>query len=439
LLFPRIPDTQLDGNSRLKFNVPVRSADAAARSQEKKGRMRKRFTWVLGALAVVGLGLLLACSAKYSTNNNGLVVVPSQGSAVVQSFSLDLGNGHIAVINNVNGPPTPGIPTSVVLDPTGNYAYVIVQENAVLNPSSTGVAAYTIGSDGKLSNISITPVANPVGMVMDSKGKFLFVANGSDGTITVLSIGSNGGLTQVGKPVPLPAEPGGLPPSAAAVGISATVYPIQFAFCSGGAPPTTENLYVADNVNYFLLNYSVSSSGNLTLVPFNSTQAGIPTGTNPAGVAVDSCNRFVYVSNAQPNTVSAYTICHAVSIQNSCPTANYSLQAVTGSPFPTGDVPGPLIVDPYGKFLYVLDTGSNQISGFQISSATGSLTAFTGAPVSTNLSPTAIAIRSDDTWMFVSNLNSANISQYAISPATGALIPEAPTSTFNYPSGVAVK
>jgi hypothetical protein len=41
--------------------------------------------------------------------------------------------------------------------------------------------------------------------------------------------------------------------------------------------------------------------------------------------------------------------------------------------------------------------------------------------------------------MFVSNLNSANISQYAISPATGALIPEAPTSTFNYPSGVAVK
>jgi 6-phosphogluconolactonase (cycloisomerase 2 family) len=421
------------------LSVQRSPTDAAVRSQEKKGRMRKRFTWVLGTLAVVGLGLLLACSAKYSTNNNGLVVVPSQGSAVVQSFSLDLGNGHIAVINNVNGPPTPGIPTSVVLDPTGSYAYVIVQQNAVLNPSSTGVAAYTIEPDGKLSNISITPVANPVGMVMDSKGKFLFVASGSNGTVTVFSIGSNGGLTQVGEPTPLPSQPGGLPPSAAALGITATVYPIQFAYCSGGAPPTAENLYVADNVNYFLLNYSVSSSGSLTLVPFNSAQAGIPTGTNPAGVAVDPCNRFVYVSNAQPNTVSAYTICHTVSIQNSCPNANYSLQAVTGSPFPTGDVPGPLIVDPYGKYLYVLDTGSNQISGFQISPATGSLTPFSGAPTSTNLSPTAIAIRSDDTWMFVSNLNSANISQYAIAPGTGALNPQAPTSTFNYPSGVAVK
>jgi 6-phosphogluconolactonase len=401
--------------------------------------MRKRLTWVLGTVAVVALGLLVACSAKYSSNNNGLVVVPTQGLAVMQSFSLDLGNGHIAVINDVNGPPTPGIPTSVVLDPTGNYAYVIVQANSVLNPSTTGVAAYSIASDGKLSNISVTPVANPVGMVMDSKGKFLFVASGSNGTVTVFSIGSNGGLTQVGKPTTLPAEPGGQAPSAAALGITATVYPIQFAYCSGGAPPTTENLYVADNVNYFLLNYSVSSSGTLTLVPFNSAQAGIPTGTNPAGVAVDPCNRFVYVSNAQPNTVSAYTVCQTVSIQNNCPNANYSLQAVTGSPYPTGDVPGPLIVDPYGKFLYVLDTGSNQISGFQISGATGSLTAFTGAPTSTNLSPTAIAIRSDDTWMFVSNLNSANISQYAISPGTGTLNPQTPTSTFNYPSGVAVK
>jgi len=401
--------------------------------------MRKSFTWMFGTLAVVALGLLMACSAKYSSNNNGLVVVPTQGLAVMQSFSLDLGNGHIAVINDANGPSTPGIPTSVVLDPTGNYAYVIVQQNSVLNPSTTGVAAYSIASDGKLSNISVTPVANPVAMVMDSKGKFLFVANGSNGTVTVFSVGSNGGLTQVGKPTALPAEPGGQTPSAAALGITATVYPTQFAYCSGGAPPATENLYVADNVNYFLLNYSISSTGNLTLVPYNSVANGIPTGTNPAGVAVDPCNRFVYVSNAQPNTVSAYTVCHTVSIPNNCPVADFHLQSVTGSPFPTGDVPGPLIVDPYGKFLYVLDTGSNQISGFQISSATGTLTAFSGAPASTNLNPTAIAIRSDDTWMFVSNLNSANISQYAISPGTGMLNPQTPTSTFNYPSGVAVK
>lgn len=399
--------------------------------------MRKSFTWILAVAVLITLGVLMACTAKYAANYNGLIVVPSQGSAVMQSFSLDLGNGHVQQINNVNGPPTPGIPTYEVLDPAGDYAYVITQQNAVLNPSVNAIAAYSIASDGKLSNLSTTPVSNPVAIAIDSAGKFLFVANGTDGTVTTFSIGSGGNITAVGTTT-LPSQPGGQPPNAAALAVTPTVYPSQFAYCAGVTPPTTENLYVADSTNYVLLNYSVSSSGALTLVSYTSTFTGIPTGTNPNGVAVDPCNRFAYVSNAKDNTVSAYKICFAVSVAT-CQNANFSLQAVAGSPYPTGDVPGPLVVDPYGKFLYVLDTGSNQISGFEVSPATGSLSAFTGAPIVTNSGPTSIAIRSDDTWLFVSNLNAQNVSQYAVTPATGVLTPQAPISTFNYPSSVAVK
>jgi 6-phosphogluconolactonase len=171
-----------------------------------------------------------------------------------------------------------------------------------------------------------------------------------------------------------------------------------------------------------------------------TTTTGIPTGTVPSGVAVDPCNRFVYVSDAIPNnSVSAYTICHTVSLANNCPIADYHLQAVTGSPFPAGDNPGPLAVDAYGKFLYVVDTGSSQISGYTISSSSGALTAFSAAPVATSSGPTSIAIRSDDSWMFVANINSATLSQYAITPASGSLSPQPATTTFNYPSGVAVK
>lgn len=399
--------------------------------------MRKSFTWILALVVLVTLGVLMACSAKYAASYNGLIVVPSQGSAVMQSFSLDLGNGHVQQINNVNGPPTPGIPTYEVLDPAGNYAYVIVQENAVLNPSVNAIASYSIASDGKLVNVATTPVSNPVGIAIDSAGKFLFVANGSDGTVTTFSIGSNGNLTKVGATT-LQTQPGGQPANASALAITPTVYPSQFAYCAGVTPPSTENLYVADSTNYVLLNYSVSASGSLSLVPYSSTFTGISTGTNPTGVAVDPCNRFAYVSNAKDNTVSAYNICFAVST-TTCPHADFSLQTISGSPFTTGDVPGPLIVDPYGKFLYVVDTGSSQISGFQISTATGALSAFAGAPTATNSGPTSISIRSDDTWMFVSNINAANLSQYAITPATGVLTPQAPITTFNYPSSVAVK
>lgn len=401
--------------------------------------MRSRFTWIVALVVLIALGLV-ACSAKYASNYNGLVVVPSQGSAVMQSFSLDIGNGHIQQINNVNGPPIPGIPYSVILDPAGEFAYVIVYQNPVLLGSITGVASFAVLSDGKLGpNLGKTPVPNPTGIAMDSAGKFLFVSS-NQGSIYTFSIGSNATLTEVGKPTLLPAQPSGETPSASAIAVTPTRYPSQFAACSKFTAPTTENLYVTDAVNYLLLNYSVASSGALTLVPYNGSATGIPTGTTPAGVAIDPCNRYAYVSNSKDDTVSAYTICSAVSLQNGCPSANYSLQPVVATtPNGTGESPGPLLVDPYGKFLYVLDTGSNQISGYQISSATGALTQFTGTPTVTNLEPTAIAIRSDDSWLFVSNLNSANVSEYAISPATGALAPQTPITTFNYPSGIAVK
>ncbi len=405
--------------------------------------MRKRFTWFVGIVVLIAFGLLMACSVKYAPNNDALLVSPSQGQAVMQSFSVDLQNGHVEQIYNVNGPPTPGIPTSVVLDPLGQHAYVIVQQNSVLPGSISGIATYSVQSDGKLANISQISVPDARALAIDSAGKFLFVAT-SSGSLYVFSIGANAGLTMVGQPTPLPAEPGGQAPSASALAVTPTVYPSEFAYCSGITPPKTETLYVTDSVNYVVLTYSISSSGSLQLVPFNttnSTTSGIPTGTVPSGVAVDPCNRFVYVSNAAPNnTVSAYTICYGVSLAAACPSANFSLQPVAGvAPYPAGDNPGPLLVDPFGNYLYVLDQGSNQISGYKISSATGALTPFTGAPMATNLQPTAIAIRSDDSFMFVSNLNSANISEFAITPATGILTPLAPITSFNYPSGVAVK
>jgi 6-phosphogluconolactonase len=395
--------------------------------------MRTRFTWSAVIVLLAVAGLMIACSTKYSSSNDGLVVVPTQGLAVMQSFSLNLQNGHTTQINNVQGPPTSGIPTSVILDPAGSFAYVIVQQNAVLQPSTTGIATFSIGSDGKLSAIGTTPVPNPTALVMDSAGKYLYVASGD--SIYEFSIGSNASLTAVaGSPITLPNEPEGQVPTASALAITPTVYPSQFAYCSGVTPPSTENL-----VNYVVVNYSVASGGKLTLVPYNTIQSGAPTGTTPSGVAVDPCNRFVYVSNgALDNSVSAFTICHAVSLPN-CPLANFSLQPITGSPYPAGQNPGPLLVDPYGNYLYVLDVGSNEISGYKISGVTGTLTAFTGVPIATNVEPTAIAIRSDDSWMFVSNLNSANLSEYAITPSTGILSPQAPTTTFNYPSGVAVK
>jgi len=455
--------------------------------------MRTRFTWVVAILALGAIAFLVACSGKYTSSSNGLVVVPTQGTAVMQTFSLDLSNGHVSQINNASGPPTPGLPGAVVLDPAGAFAYVIVNQNPTY-PGVTGIVSFKVGSDGKLAtgtpsatfkttsptvnvpcvtststtvSVTVLPTAVvPASLAIDSAGKYLFVAdvatsgvtqpylcNGATmsstvavpGTISVFSV-SGGALTEVaGSPFALPAgatgsvggAASGSAPNAAALAVTPTVHPPLYSACSGVTAPTTENLYVADSVNNVLLNYSVSSSGILTLVPFSATAPGIATGTTPSGVAVDACGQFVYVANAISNSVSAFTICSVVS--PNCPQADYSLQEVSGSPYPAGDVPGPIAVDPFAKYVYVVDTGSSQVSGFRISPSNGSLTAIANTPTATNSGANSIAIRSDGSWIFVANFNSANVSQYAITQATGQLTPQAPFVTLNYPSGVAVK
>jgi len=454
--------------------------------------MRIRFSWFLGLATLLSTALLVACSAKYSSTSNGLVVVSTQGSAVMDMFSLDLGNGHMTQIYDSAGPPTNGVPTSVVLAPGGGFAYLLVAQSANLPGSSTGVETFSVASDGKLGpemttglhpstkataacsftqngktvtqEIPVTVKAPviPAAMVIDSAGKLLFVAdtsttakatyecNGASvtatvpvpGAVSVLTV-SNGSLTEVaGSPFPLSAESGGSAPSASALAVSPTVYPPAYSVCSGNTPPTTENLYVTDSINYYVVNYSVLPSGALALVPASASAsgtAGYPTGTNPTGVTVDPCNRFVYVANGQPsNSVTAFTICNTVTLPT-CPNANFSLLPISGSPFTAGPGPIALTVDPLGLYLYVLDQQENAIRPYKISTATGTLTALTPAYSGSNQFPTSMAIRSDDTWMFVTNLNSASLSQYAITPSTGALTTQPPVQTDNNPWGVAVR
>jgi Lactonase, 7-bladed beta-propeller len=450
--------------------------------------MRTRFTWIVAILALVTVGFLMACSTHYKSSSNGLVVVPSQGSAVMQTFSLNLSNGHVSQINNSAGPPTPGLPGAVILDPAGAFAYVIVNQNSILPGSATGIVSFKVGSDGKLAAATPSPTLQPTSptvnltcvttsntqitfsvgvqptpvvpgaLAIDSAGKYLFVGDVATfgqtqpytnpctgatetatvpvpGAISVFSV-SGGSLTEV------PGSPFALAPevsagSAVALAVTPTVFPVQFAACSANTAPTTENLYVADSINNVLLNYSISSAGSLTLVPFSATEPGVLTGTLPSGVAVDSCGQFVYVANATSNNVSAFTICTTVS-QN-CLQADYSLQPVTGSPFSAGDLPGPIAIDPFAKYVYVVDRGSSQVSGYRISPSDGSLTAIAGTPTATNSGANSIAIRSDGTFIFVANFNSANVSQYAITQATGGLTPQPPFTTLNNPTGVAVK
>jgi YVTN family beta-propeller protein len=76
-------------------------------------------------------------------------------------------------------------------------------------------------------------------------------------------------------------------------------------------------------------------------------------------------------------------------------------------------------VDPAGKFAYVTNFGSNDVSMYTIDATTGVLTP-TGT-IPTELSPTSIAIHPSGKFAYVTNSGSNSVSMYSIDSATGTL------------------
>jgi 6-phosphogluconolactonase len=91
---------------------------------------------------------------------------------------------------------------------------------------------------------------------------------------------------------------------------------------------------------------------------------------------------FLYVANVGSYNISAYQI-----------GKNGSLTPVLGSPFPAGNRPTSVAVDPLGRFAYVTDFGSdsNNISAYQIGK-NGSLTPIPGSPFPAANLPTSVTI-----------------------------------------------
>jgi 6-phosphogluconolactonase len=423
---------------------------------EMNRRMSKR-SWLLGMGALVMIGLLLACGSSYDRSADGLLLVGSQGSSVIETFSFRLDNGSVAAIaNNPNDTGNEtcllnGSPSSMVIDPAGQYAYVIFNKSDQCpNATKFGIAAFQVKTDGYIAQVgNLVSDQNPVSLTMDPSGKFLFVAEGTQGLVNVYKIGSGAALTAVAGNYNFINGVGFQTPNIVAVAPTPTVLPsvgitgVQNAVCSapGNTAPTSEFLYAVDSVNYvvweFTVNTSTGALGNSSLSGVNK----FSTDQVPLGIAVDPCDRFAYVSDSLTNKISAYTICSYV-LQPSCPVADGSLVPVIGSPFAlTGSAngPGPIVVDPFGNYVYAVGTLSNTVSLLKISPVSGGLTALTPATIATGQQPTSIAIRADDNWMFVTNQASANVSQYSVTPASGALAASPAIDTDNNPWGVAVK
>jgi 6-phosphogluconolactonase (cycloisomerase 2 family) len=130
--------------------------------------------------------------------------------------------------------------------------------------------------------------------------------------------------------------------------------------------------------------------------------------------------RFVYVANSGSNNISAF-------VAN---TTTGALTAATNSPFAAGTSPESVGADDQGRFLYAANSGGG-VSAYLINRNDGSLTQATGSPFTAGTAPFAVGVDPDGRFVYIGNNGSSNVSGFSITTATAALtpVPNAPFAT----------
>ena len=297
--------------------------------------------------------------ANLSSNNISAYKIDTGSTtpgALIAIDANDAISGYQATI--ATGPA----PASVTVHPSGKFAYVVNQAN---NTTGNSISAYSINTTtGALSAIdangavsgtqaSIATGTLPYAVTVDPTGKFAYVANGTDGNVSVYTINQTSGALTAGTAV------------------SAGTVPISIAI-----DPTGQYAFVANNGSNTVSAYTITAgTGALVAVggsPF--TVNGLGGTTSPRSVAVAPTGAYLYVANAGNNSVSKFTI---------------TAGALSGeSAVATGVLPFSVNVDPSGQFVYVANFTSNNVSTYTIGIG-GALTVV-GTGTATGAAPTSV-------------------------------------------------
>lgn len=250
-----------------------------------------------------------------------------------------------------------------------------------------------------LSGPNFPAGSNPMALAVHTSGNFLYVADFSGNTVTLLDINKGNGQlsTPVSDSVVTPVNPPNIFP--AGIGPVAVVM-----------SPTEPFLFVANQTSGNISAYTVDpGAGGLGTV--QGSPFAIAPASNPSAIAISPKGDFLFVANSTQATVAAFAI-----------GANGALTPAPGSPFAVGAgaTPNSLAVEHSGRFLYVTDPAHNAVLGFSIQS-NGSLTAIAGSPFAAGTLPNAVAADPQGAFLFAANTGSNNVSAYVIDASTGAL------------------
>jgi DNA-binding beta-propeller fold protein YncE len=229
----------------------------------------------------------------------------------------------------------------------------------VLNQGSNSISAIHITDlQGHMTQVPGSPFAtqaNPQSLAVVSNGghvtdpNFVYVANGTLGTISAFKVNADDTLTELA----------GSPFAAGA----------NIVLVAG--LPSQHLLMASDAGNNKLLGFKVANDGSLNPI------AGSPfaVGVQPGAIALDTFSGFVYVVNRGSNNISAFKLDTTTSV----------LSPVAGSPFAAGTNPVAISVISSLNEVFIANQGSSDLSRFT-ADTTGVLKPF-GPPLHVAIPP----------------------------------------------------
>jgi 6-phosphogluconolactonase len=233
------------------------------------------------------------------------------------------------------------------------------------------------------------------------RGEFLYVSYG--GGLLSFSINPNtGALTK------LPGTPTLFPTGAGPLALARWG---QLLYMSVGGGVFQGTVYK------HIVGYRIEREGDLKPLP------GSPYHVPGGYLAVDPFNRFLYaaIRSYSPSTFSAIAVYRIE--------RNGSLKPVPGSPFAVGTDPSQIAVDPFGRFIYVVNFSSRDTAVYQVQE-NGALTPVPGSPFRPNSQTDPISLAADPCgrYLYVTNENGDTVVSYGVA-ASGAIteLPGSPT------------
>ncbi len=257
---------------------------------------------------------------------------------------------------------------------------------------ANGLSRLRIGADGQLRQSATATAVHGVAVAVAPDGKRAYVADRDKGAINVFRL-----------------DP-----------VSGDSRPLADGVVEAGALPSD----IAVDLNGWYL-YVTNAGDNSLSIYYLDPETGLPkavrgspvsTGQRPVFVSLDPASRYAYVVNNGSDNISVYRYRNNVT-----PLIFESVKH--GSPYAAGKAPVALAVDPTGRYAYVTNSGSDDISAYRIHHQTGALSALPGSPFRAGRHPLALAAHPNGRFLYVINRDSTDLVVYRIETALGAIAP----------------